>query len=222
MPRTDRVDVGGEVYHVLNRANARAQIFYDDEDYKLFEFLLKEGKDLTDMRILAYTIMPNHWHLVLYPVKDGDLSIFMHWITLTHTHRYHHIHQTVGHGHLYQGRYKSFLVEKDDYLQTLIRYVERNPLRAHLVERAEDWRWGSAWRRLNGTPEEKKLLTPPPTELPHRYSSWLNDEEDTALIQLRNSVNKGTPYGAMGWTEDIIKKYDLQSTARGLGRPKRH
>ena len=223
MPRTDRVDIGDEIYHVLNRANGRLGIFATDPDYRLFEALLKEAKELTDMRILAYTIMPNHWHLVLYPRKDGDLAVFMHWLTLTHTRRYHSIHKTVGHGHLYQGRYKSFLVDKDDYLRTLIRYVERNPLRARMVDRAEDWQWGSAWRRLKGSPKEKKLIAQPQTELPRRYASWLNDDEDDdTLTQLRNSVNKGTPYGTMEWTEDIIEQYDLQSTVRGTGRPKKH
>lgn len=88
MPRLARVDVSDEIYHVINRANGRMQIFETDDDYLLFEELLREAKALTDMRILAYVIMPNHWHLVLRPKNDGDLekATFMHRLTNAHTH----------------------------------------------------------------------------------------------------------------------------------------
>jgi REP element-mobilizing transposase RayT len=103
MPRTERIDIGGEIYHVINRANGRTQIFNGKDDYQLFESLLGDAKEMTDMRILAYTIMPNHWHLLLSPKHDGDLSAFMHWLTTTHTRRYHVATKTVGGGSLYQG-----------------------------------------------------------------------------------------------------------------------
>src|SRR3989344_8620297 len=106
MPRTDRIDLADHIYHIINRANGRLKIFNAKKDYLLFEELLTEAKELTDMRILAYTIMPNHWHLVLSPRKDGDLSIFMHWLSTTHTRRVHVATKTIGAGHLYQGRYK--------------------------------------------------------------------------------------------------------------------
>jgi hypothetical protein len=120
------------------------------------------------MRLLAYCIMPNHWHLVLYPRKDGDLSKFVNWLTLTHTQRRHAAHRTIGHGHLYQGRYKSFLCEKDAHFLQFVRYVERNPLRANLVRRASDWRWGSLWRRTHGTPKHQALLHAWPVPEPER------------------------------------------------------
>src|SRR3989344_638541 len=133
MPRTERVAVGGYIYHVINRANARVRIFDTGDDYQLFEAILEEGKERTDMRILAYCIMPNHWHLVLYPEQDGDMIQFMSWITNTHTRRWHVAKATIGGGHLYQGRYKSLLCQDDTHFLTLVRYVERNPKRAHLV-----------------------------------------------------------------------------------------
>lgn len=77
MPRMNRVAVGGIVYHVLNRSNGRVQIFNNKEEYKHFESLLLEGVELIGMRLLAYCIMPNHWHLILYPVRDSDMSEFM-------------------------------------------------------------------------------------------------------------------------------------------------
>lgn len=139
MSRIERVDVGDYVYHVLNRANARVQIFDIEADYVVFEQILEEAVKKFDMRLLAYCLMPNHWHLVLYPKKDGDLARFMAWLTNTHTRRWHVSKGTVGQGHLYQGRYKSFICEKNEYLLTLLRYVERNAKRANIVVRAEKW-----------------------------------------------------------------------------------
>ncbi|MBP9759950.1 MAG: transposase, partial [Candidatus Pacebacteria bacterium] len=177
MPRLARVDVGGEIYHVINRANGRMQIFDTDDDYLLFEELLREAKALTDMRILAYVIMPNHWHLVLHPKNDGDLGTFMHRLTNAHTRHVHVRTQTIGTGHLYQGRYKSFMVEDGKHLLTLIKYVERNPVRAKLTTRCEHWRWGSAWRRICGSGEQQKILDISPTPFPHPYKEWINTSD---------------------------------------------
>jgi putative transposase len=80
MPRLPRVDTGGEIYHVINRANARLPIFFEEDDFKLFESILEEAKQKYRMRILAYCLMPNHFHLVLYPYHDGDLQKFMQCI----------------------------------------------------------------------------------------------------------------------------------------------
>lgn len=222
MPRVARIDVGGEIYHVINRANGRMQIFNDKYDYQLFEKLLEEIKELTGMRILAYTIMPNHWHLVLYPKKNGDLGVFMHRMTNAHTRKVHAKTKTNGSGHLYQGRYKSFLVDKETYFLTLIKYVERNPVRARLVCRSENWQWGSAWRRICGSDAKKQLIDLPPTPLPHDYPHWINapDKEDD-LSSIRNAIKKGVPYGRERWVDHMVKKYCLESTMRAPGRPKK-
>ena len=109
--------------------------------------------------IFAYTVMPNHWHLFVRPETDSQLSDFFRWLTHTHTMRWHAHHHTEGTGHLYQGRFKTFPIAEDEHLLTVLRYVERNPLRACLCERAEDWAFSSLWRRKHGTPEQQKLLT---------------------------------------------------------------
>jgi putative transposase len=96
------------------------------------------------MRVLAYVVMPNHWHLVLWPAADVQLSRFMQWLTLTHTRRWHIVRGTIGTGPLYQGRYKAIPIQSDEHLLTAMRYVERNPLRAGLIGRAQDWPWCSA------------------------------------------------------------------------------
>ena len=117
MPRVARVAVGDMLYHVINRANNKARIFDSDNDYKHFESLLQEGKELIDMRLVAYCIMPNHWHLVLYPKKNTDMGEFMRWITTTHVRQRRVQTNSVGYGHLYQGTYKSFPIETDQYAQ---------------------------------------------------------------------------------------------------------
>ncbi|MCK9351589.1 MAG: transposase [Candidatus Paceibacterota bacterium] len=223
MPRNERVDVGGEVYHVINRGNGRQTIFQNEEDYLLFESLLEHAKEfIVDMRIIAYTIMPNHWHLVLYPKKDGDLSLFMHWLTTSHTRKHHVMKENIGGGHLYQGRYKSFLVDTDSYFLSVFKYVERNPMRAKLTENCEDWRWGSSWRRSNGSEKEKKLLSSPLVDFPEKYSVWINKpEKEDDVVKIRNSINKGVPYGRDIWSMDMVEKYELSSSLNKPGRPKK-
>src|SRR3989304_5491880 len=147
MGRPLRPASGGVVYHVLNRANARARIFDHDADYAAFLRIGAEAVRRVRVHVLAYCIMPNHWHLIVRPREDGDLSRFTGWLTLTHTQRWHAHRHTTGTGHLYQGRFKSFPVQTDEHFLMLCRYVERNPLRANLVERAEQWPWSSLWAR---------------------------------------------------------------------------
>ena len=137
MGRPLRATPGDTVYHVLNRANARMTLFEHDGDYLAFQRVLAQACDRVGMRLLAYCVMPNHWHLVVWPRGDGDLSRFMNWLTLTHTQRWHRHRNSVGNGHVYQGRFKSFPIETSEYLLTVCRYVERNPVRAGFVTRAE-------------------------------------------------------------------------------------
>src|SRR5436189_3540964 len=133
MARNPRIAPGGFVYHVLNRSVARLPLFETDDDYRAFLRVLAEAQTRHPTRLLGYCLMPNHWHLVLWPRADGDLSRFMHWLTMTHTQRWRHHRRLVGLGPLYQGRFKSFPVQTDAHLLVLLRYVERNPLRANLV-----------------------------------------------------------------------------------------
>src|SRR5689334_12252592 len=107
MPRRNRFSTGGYVFHVLNRAVGRQTIFANDADYVAFECVMREAAKQVPMRLLSYSIMPNHWHLVLWPVSDNDLSNYMHWLTATHTQRWHLAHGTTGTGPIYQGRFKS-------------------------------------------------------------------------------------------------------------------
>ncbi|MGD9633993.1 MAG: transposase [Pirellulales bacterium] len=222
MGRPPRAAAGGYVYHVLNRANARARIFDHAGDYAAFEQVLVEAISRSGMRLLSYCVMPNHWHLVVWPREDGELSRFVGWLTLTHTQRWHAYRGTAGCGHLYQGRFKSFPVETDEHLFAVARYVERNPLRARLVERAEDWKWSSLARWLRKSHEDQSLLTPWPIP---RESSWvervnapLTPAEQAAL---QACIERGRPFGSPLWSEAAIERLGLQSTMRGRGRPRR-
>lgn len=220
MVRVARVDVGDHVYHVINRAVGRLRIFDATNDYQLFIDLLREAKEMTGMRILAYILMPNHWHLLLYPENDGDMGIFMHWLTNAHTRRVHALTETIGTGPLYQGRYKSFITKSDGHLLTVLKYIERNPVRAKLTGNAESWRWGSAQLRLRGTPKQKQLLSDSPIALPRNYRVWINTPEAAKdLDSLRVSANRGAPYGNARWVERMVSTHKLSSTIRKPGRP---
>ena len=111
MGRALRVASGGFVYHVLNRANARMTIFDKANDYEAFEQILADAVARVKMRLLAYCVMPNHWHLVAWPREEGDLSAFVGWLTLTHTQRWHVHRHSVGSGHVYQKGTKGSGVE---------------------------------------------------------------------------------------------------------------
>jgi len=222
MPKAPRIAVGGVVYHVFNRANGRSVIFTTPEDYGAFENILAQAVKRTPMRVLAYCLMPNHWHMVLWPIGDGDLSTFLGWLTLTHAVRWHAARGTTGTGHLYQGRFKSFPVQTDRHFLALSRYVERNPLRANLVPRAEQWRWGSLWRREFGSAEAKKLLTPWPVERPSDWVECVNQPltpAETAAIQ--QSLRRGRPYGDLHYIEQTAALLRLESTLRSRGRPRK-
>ena len=210
------------VFHVLNRGNARARIFHKDADYEAFERILGEAKERYDMRVLAYCLMPNHWHLVLWPRHDGDLSRFMGWLTLTHTQRWHAHRGTGGSGHVYQGRFKSFPVQADDHFLTVCRYVERNALRANLVKRVEQWRWSSLWRRVRGDAAAKELLSHWPVRCPRDWKDWVNEPQSEQEVEaLRRSIIRGSPYGEESWVERVVKRLGLEITLRPRGRPRK-
>lgn len=220
MGRAPRVNVGGLVYHVLNRANARLRIFDRPEDYKAFETVVEEATVRVPMRLLAYCLMPNHWHLLVWPRADGDLSAYVGWLTLTHTQRWHAHRHNEGTGHLYQGRFKSFVVQSDEHLLTVWRYVEQNAWRASLVDQAERWRFGSAWRRSFGDEEARSLLSEGPLSLPRDWRRQLNrPQRETDLAAIRQSTRRGRPFGDEVWVKRTVRRFGLECTLRSRGRP---
>jgi REP-associated tyrosine transposase len=222
MGRPLRAAEGGYVYHVLNRANARMTIFKNDGDYEAFERVLLEAVERTGTRLLSYSVMPNHWHLVVWPRKDGELSQFVGWLTLTHTQRWHAHRHSTGSGHVYQGRFKSFPVAEDEHYYTLTRYVERNALRANLVARAEQWRWSSLARWLRGSKEDRELLAAWPLARKANWVEHVNEPlTEAELAAIQRSVDRGRPYGAAAWSERAVRRLGLETTLRPRGRPKK-
>jgi len=221
MPRRTRKGTAGIVHHVLNRACRRATLFADATEYDAFVDVLVEAKDRSTMRVLAFVVMPNHWHLILWPVSDLQLSQFMHWLTLTHTKRWPAGHRTVGTGPLYQGRYKAVPVQCDRHFYTATRYVERNPVRAGLVEGAQDWQWSSAWQRVNNC--DLEWLDTWPVPLPLDWESHVNEPQNQIeLSRIREAIAKGQPFGDAQWTDRAVAAFDLQRTIRPQGRPSRN
>jgi putative transposase len=164
--------------------------------------------------------MPNHWHLVLWPKQDGELSRYAQWLTVTHVRRWHEHRHTRGTGPLYQGRYKSFPVEEDDHFLRLCRYVERNPLRANRVVRAEQWRWSSLWHRCHAT--GVPWLHDWPLPLPKNWLRFVNGvETERELAALRSSVLRGAPYGDESWQQRTAAALKLESALRRVGRPRK-
>ena len=224
MGRPKRLALGGIIYHVLNRANARMEIFESSGDYEAFERVLTEAVKRFEMRLLSYCVMPNHWHLVVWPEdkEDGQLSRFTGWLTLTHTQRWHAHRHNAGTGHVYQGRFKSFPVQGDEHLYAVSRYVERNALKANLVKRAEDWQWSSLNRWYSGSKKEKEILSQWPLR---RKRGWL-DYVNRPISQceheaLQRSMQRGSPFGDDHWTTQKAIQLHLKSTLAPIGRPKK-
>ena len=224
MPRRLRIDRGGIAYHVLNRRAGRLPLFEKHEDYVAFEQVLDEAYAKTPMRVICYCLMPNHWHLVLWPARDGQTSRYMQWLTTTHMRRWHAHRGTRGTGPVYQGRFKSFPVQEDRHFLIVCRYVERNALRANLVERAEDWPWSSLARRRRKDVESPWLADVKdwPVSPPRNWTAFVNRAETEAeLDAVRRSLARGAPYGQASWQRRIAARLKLESSLRPPWRPKR-
>lgn len=221
MPRAKRVCPAGEVFHVLNRSVARLALFAKPDDYDAFVRVIDETWQLVPLPIFALAVMPNHWHFVVRPTDDGQVSDFFRRLALTHTMRWHAHHGTSGTGHLYQGRFKSFPVATDDYLLSVIRYVERNPLRSGLCEAAEAWRWSSAWYRAQPRRLRPSWLTDPSDPpLPRLWRQWVNEPQTEAEVaSIAHSIRRGTPLGDSTWQQTSATRLGLENTLRRRGRP---
>jgi putative transposase len=225
MPRRARSIVGGYAYHVLNRANGRLRLFRKQADFAAFEQVLAEAFARVPLRILGYTLLGNHWHFVVWPRQRQHQQVtdFFRWLTHTHSQRWHAHHGTSGMGPLYQGRFKSFPIAADEHFLAVLRYVEGNPLRAGLVERAEDWRWGSLYRRTRGTPAERALLADSPVPLGRRWCGQVNKPQNEGeLAVIRRCVARGRPYGGDSWRTKVARQLGLEHTFRPRGRPRKH
>jgi putative transposase len=203
---------------VLNRANDRRALFKKPADYEAFLQLLEQSLSQANIELFGFCLMPNHWHLAVRPKGDRDMARFMSWLTNTHVKRYR-AHYTSGSGHLYQGRYKSFPVQTDEYFLTLMRYIEANAVRPTMVNRVQDWPWSSATisASLAG-----KLLSPWPVERPKNWTAVLNRAMDESQVSaIRTSIERDRPFGSIAWVKRTAERMGLQWTIRPRGRPRK-
>ena len=208
------------MYHVLNRSVGKMHLFRKDADFETFQQVIIEAHQRHPIRILSYCVLSNHWNFAVWPETDGQVTAFFRWLAHTHAMRWRVAHRTVGYGPLYQGRFKSFPVQSDEHLLTVLRYIERNALSAGLVERAEQWRWSSLWARRNGDDAPKSILGPWPVERPRDWTRRVNAPLSAKeLGQLRVSLARGRPFGEPAWVQRMATELRLEHTVRPQGRP---
>ncbi len=218
MPRTARASVGGICYHVLNRGNAGLRVFSDEADYEGFVELLERACNFMPMRVLAYCVMPTHFHLCVWPFEDGDLGRWMQWLLTSHVRRHHRRHDT--NGHIWQGRFKAFPAQSDHHLLTVLRYIERNPLQSDLVESAEEWAWSS----LSALPSHtsRTFLHAGPVPRPMDWMELVDQaQSEKELKTLKRCVDRGSPFGSPAWTAQTAEELGLQAALRPRGRPRK-
>ena len=189
MPRLPRSFQSGLVYHVINRGNGQAKVFHKPRDYEAFIGLLAAAKQRTPVRLFAFCLMPNHFHLVVEAGTSLDLSRFMQWLMTSHVRRYHRHYESSG--HVWQGRFKSFPIQRDEHLLTVLRYVRQNPVRAGLASTESGWPWSSA-KRVD-------LVDPCPAE----DSGEANVLSAGQIQLLRQCVNGQRPFGSMEWLRTL-------------------
>jgi putative transposase len=193
-------------------------VFHKDADYAAFIALFEPACQRVPMRLLGYCLMPNHFHLILWPHHDGDLGRWMQWLLTSHVRRYHGHYG--GSGHVWQGRFKAFPIQQDEHYLTVLRYIERNPLRANLVRKADLWHWSSMRQRAAGG---DSLLHPGPVPLPANWQQLIHQPQTEAeLVALRASIHRGTPFGGPRWTNRAAQQLSLEHTLRPRGRPRKN
>jgi putative transposase len=205
---------------VLNRGNAGSGVFREPRDYAEFIELLYQATELRGVRLLAYCLLPNHFHLVLWPKKDGDLSHWMQWLSTSHVRRYHRQYQSSG--HIWEGRFRAFPVQQNEYLLTVLRYVEQNPLRLKELKlrKLERWPWSSVGKKVAGL--NRPEIEPGPVVRPRNWLRLVEKPLTAEELELvRHSVVRGTPLGDPKWQQRIVAKLGLQSTMRPRGRPRK-
>jgi len=227
MGRPPRNSQGGTIYHVIGRGLKPRPIFRSEEDYQEFDTVLSQAVERLEPRLLAYCVLPKHWHLILTPRKEGDLSKLMAWLTTTHSARWHAKPRRAGTGGLYERRFRSFPVQDNLQLLDVMRFVEAHPRRTRLVDSVGDWRWSSAFRRAK--PDETSLpllssplLSSPPVPLPMDWSEQLGVEMTAeTLDRINHCIHRSCPYGDSAWVKKIATRLNQESTLRPRGRPRK-
>lgn len=227
MPRPLRPIADGLIYHVINRGNNRQAVFHKAGDYLAFIEALAKLKERRPFELFGFCLLNNHFHLLIRPLETS-ISRLVQSLLVSHTQRYHKHHRSGG--HVWQGRFKSPVVQDDEHALTVLRYIEANPLRARLVADAGEYRWSSY--RVHGLGEASGLITPlvPYEELGNslamRQRKWKEKVhrpmQEALAAAVRRSVETGLPYGGQDWVTRLAKRLDLDLTIRSRGRPRKN
>lgn len=227
MPRPLRPIAARLVYHVVNRGNNRARIFADDDDYVAFLQALADLKSKRPFALYGYCLMPDHVHLLLRP-REAPISRIMQSLLVSHTHRYHRRHESMG--HVWQGRFKSPVVQDDEHVLSVLRYIEANPVRARIVKHSEDYRWSSFPAHGLGLPNELldplplyEALAATPSARRRKWISLVQRPLDPSEIEaIRRSVQSSRPLGDAKWVDRLANRLGLDLTIRPRGRPRKY
>ena len=192
------------------------RFFTSQKDYAAFLKLLGQANERLPARLVGYCLMPNHFHLVLWPHAEGDLGRWMQWLLTSHVRRYHRDYRSSG--HVWQGRFKAFPIERDEHLLTVLRYAERNAVCARLVRKAEKWPWSSASAVQH---DDAPALDPGPVPRGPTWLDWVNQPlSEAELLAVRNSIARGTPYGSESWQRKTARQLGLEASLNPRGRPR--
>jgi putative transposase len=226
MPRPLRPIADGLTYHVINRGNNRQPVFEQEGDYVAFLKALADLKERKAFELYGYCLMGNHIHLLLRPV-GASVSRIMQSLLVSHTQRYHRFHRSGG--HVWQGRFKSPVIQNDEHVLAVLRYIEANPLRAEMVEHAGDYPWSSF--RAHGLGQSDPLLdrvegyealAVQQAARLRRWSAYVHQTPDEGeLAAIRRSNETGLPLGDQGWVDRLCKRLRLDLTIRPRGRPRK-
>jgi putative transposase len=196
---------------LLTAVTVAPRLFHKPQDYEAFLSLLSEAKTRHGVKIFGFCLMPNHFHVVLEPAHQTALSQFMQWLLTSHVRRYHQHYG--GSGHVWQGRFKSFPVQRDEHLITVLRYVLQNPVRAGLSSTPGEWLWSSLRRPQVVDPwavgDERQWL--------EQLDEPIRAEQ---LVNVRECLNRQRPYGRTEWQVKMASMFGLGSTLRPRGRPR--
>ncbi len=226
MPRPNRAVDDRLVYHVTNCGNNRAPVFHDDDDYTAFLQSIIELKTRRPFELYGYCLMPNHVHLLIRTF-DTPISRVMQGLLVAHTHRHHRVHGSSG--HVWQGRFKSPVVQEDDHLMAVLRHVEANPIRSGLVSTAGEYPWSSFDAHGLGLPDESldpiaayDELAKTPAVRRRRWSAYVHETPDPSeLLGVRRSLQTGLPFGDTEWVEALGRRLGLDLESRPRGRPRK-
>lgn len=221
MPRLPRAVFAGFPHHVTQRGNRREPVFFDDDDRLVYLAWLKDYAEQHQVEVLAYCLMPNHVHLIAVPASDDGLQSALKPLHMRYAQRFNRQRQWSG--HVWQGRFFSSPLD-DAYLWTALRYVECNPVRAGLAERAQDYRWSSAASHC-GLREDALLKPDSPWHQQLAtvtdWSAWLAQTDDaSALNTLRLHANKGLPCGDEGFVARLGGMIGRSLVPKPRGRPR--